>query len=201
MVINVDTDLLFENHLEIDEFLIAYLIVKKRQDLIEKYLDTFNLSNTKYLYYILKKLEVLGMIEDKNKEGEYDLSKITVKPLLRKLVNSKNKFYENFEELLLVYPTSVVRRDGTIDFLKVDLPKCEKLYEDILKSGKFEHEHIIQALKWEIAFKESSGKMQYMKRLPKWLASEEWRSYEGILKSMPPTVAKEDGELYGTKLE
>lgn len=213
MLVTLDTDLLATYKLTPDQFLLGYLIDKNRHDLISLLYENSYLvtgpSNYKFVGTDINKkkeasrfiscfnrLKELGFIIDENdKEGEYDLSKISVTPSFRGLYRKEGAF----EELLEVYPTFVIRPDGTKDNLKVDLPKCRKIYNSLVKNNKSLHEHIIKCLHNELSLRTVNGTMRYMKRLPKWLSAEEWKSYEES--DVSSTSAKTETDIYGTKLE
>ena len=101
-----------------------------------------------------------------------------------------------FEELLEAYPSSVIRTDGVIDYLRTDQKSCKLLYIKTTKNSRASHEHILKCLNFEVEKRNRDGSMKFMPRMSKWLTQEAWKSYEDeINKSVIPV------NTYGTDLE
>jgi hypothetical protein len=198
MLVNIDSELLISNGITPNQFMIGVLILNKKFNVLTVLLEESHFP-TSELSRDLKKLVKKGFIKNTNPEGEYDFSKITVDPSFIRLVIKD----EAFDEFVLNYPEYTVRPDGTKDYLRVDLPGSRKIYNSIVKKDKLLHKHITDCLLFEVALRRKEGKMQYMKRLPKWLATEEWKSYENRLGEMSSisTNAEVDDLGYGTNLE
>ena len=140
----------------------------------------------------------LPFVTNTNELNEYDPTKISLEPdFLRIIANG-----DFFDELVQVFPVSVIRPDGTKDFLRNDLKRCKMAYSKITKNKFFIHQHILECLRYEIALKKKEGKMSYFKRLSKWLASEEWKIYEQALnESNIDSLSNNGGLGYGCELE
>jgi len=115
----------------------------------------------------------------------------------------RNKFLfitkegDYFDELVEEYPVKVYRPDGTKDYLRSDLKRCKKNYLKIAPTKK-KHERILNALKFEKQVREKENSWKYMKKLPKWLSSEEWKIYEERMED--ESKEKETDLGYGQEL-
>lgn len=110
--------------------------------------------------------------------GEPDISKISIRPIFSTALNTS----KCFDELLALYPVSVTRSDGTKDYLKTDTNRCRKTYNKIIGRNISKHQEIMDCLRFELDLRYSNGSLGYMKRLPKWIASEEWEVYKEAMK-------------------
>lgn len=194
MLIQVDINSLIDNLIKVDEFVVLQLIYDKQYDLVSKYLLLYDSEEKKKLF---SKFNLLGFVRNTNNLDEYDPSKIELAPdFLRIIANG-----DFFDELVQVFPVSVVRPDGTKDFLRNDLKRCKVQYSKITKNKYFIHQHILECLRYEVALKRKEGKMSYFKRLSKWLASEEWKIYEQALNESTIDSLTNSGDLgYGNDL-
>ncbi len=195
MLLQVDVNYLLKNRITVDQFLIAQLIYEKNYELLRSYLDLYSGEELKSLFLGLVKA---GMIDNYNHEDQYDLNKFIIKPSFTKIL-AQGDF---FDEFVQTFPTSVIRPDGTKDYLRTDLNRCRRVYNKITNNKYALHLNILQCLSYEIAIKRKEGKLAYMKRLPKWLASEEWKCYEQRIKDESLESLSNVEELgYGNKLE
>ena len=105
-------------------------------------------------------------------------------------------FFDEFYEL---YPTSIIRPDGTKDYLRGDINRCRKIYEKHVSKSKSRHDHIMDALRFELTNRRIHSKMGFMKRMYKWLTSEEWLLYDEFLSDKK--VIKNVETVYGTNIE
>jgi len=195
MLIQVDVNSLINNHIKIDEFVVLQLVYDKQYELVSKYLSLYDSEEKKKLF---EKFNLYRFVTNYNNLNEYDPSKLTLEPdFLRIIANG-----DFFDELVQVFPVSVIRPDGTKDFLRNDLKRCKVIYSKITSNKYFIHQHILECLRYEILLKKKEGKMSYFKRLSKWLASEEWKIYEQSLNESNLDSFNNDGGLgYGNKLE
>jgi len=190
MIVTIDTDKMFKLGITPDEYTLLQLIQNRAlvsaAKLIQK-VPTLTSST-------LEKLVDKRLIHNTNQDGKMDVTRI----MLRNTFVGEVKKDDLFEELLLEYPGKVVRPDGTNDYLKTDLTKCRKLYIQLIKKDEVLHKQIMDCLKLEVRERNRTNKMGYMKRLPKWLLSEEWKTWQQQL-------GESDVETidlgYGLKLE
>lgn len=190
MIVTIDIDKMFKFGITPDEYTLLQLIqnhaLVSARKLIQK---TPTLTSS-----TLDKLVEKRLIHNSNQNGEMDVNHI----MLRNTFIGEVKQDDLFEELLLEFPGKITRPDGTTDWLKTDLNKCRKLYSQLVKKDTVVHKNIMECLKFEVRERNRTGKMSYMKRLPKWLATEEWKVWQQQLQD----VDTETFELgYGLKLE
>lgn len=178
-----------------------------------KTLKDYNISPNQYtLSYLLHKQEYIDFHKLKDIIGEEktieelsqldDRSFIKIKenadPLDPSNISIRNKFLfiieegDYFDELVENYPIKVFRPDGTKDYLRSDLNRCRKNYKKIAPSRK-KHQRVLKALEFEKKVREMEDSWKYMKKLPKWLSSEEWKVFEERMKD----EQEKDGEQLG----
>lgn len=172
MIIEVDFDSLFELEMTADQYTLAYLLYKQDYHNFNRFIS---LLDTEDIKVNLHMLELNRYISNLNLNGDLEPSKLLVRNKLKTIFDTEK---DEFEELLELYPVKVLRPDGTKDYLRTDLKRCKKLYQKILGASKFRHARVMEALKFELEVRENEGSMRYMKRFPKWLASEEWKVFE-----------------------
>lgn len=125
------------------------------QELIDKSIITRTIVGKKYKY------ELTGDFIQKIKDS----------------INTTS-FFDEFYEL---YPAYITRNDGTKDYLRANVNKCRQQYNRIVGQSKELHDHILNCLRAELSDKHRKGKMGFMKRMWKWLTSNEWEAYEEYL--------------------
>jgi hypothetical protein len=198
MLLQVDVESLIKNRVSADQFLVTQLINDKNYDLLNQYLGLYSSDEIKSLFLNLVKV---GLVDNYNNIDQYDVTKLTVRPSFMKVL-AQGDF---FNEFLQVYPASVVRPDGVKDYLRTDLNRARKSYSKITGNKLIIHQSILEALRFEILLRKKENNLAYMKKLPKWLASEEWKIYEQRIKDegFESLVAcNQEGDLgYGNNLE
>jgi hypothetical protein len=197
MILQVDIDNLINNRTKIDQFLVLQLIQDNEIEVLNKYLSIYSEEEKKNLFI---SLVTTGWVDDYNNIGEYNPINLKVKSSLTNL--TKNGDY--FDEFLNQFPASVTRPDGNKDYLRTDINRVRKLYSKITGNKYLVHKNILDCLRFEILLRNKECNMAYMKRLPKWLASEEWKIYEQRLKDegMDSLVGGKEGDIgYGNSLE
>ena len=109
---------------------------------------------------------------------------------------------DQFSELLENFPVSVIRKDGTKDYLRTDKKKAERLYKRITRGRRDIHEHIINCLKYEIEQRVIGNSMMWFKKLPNWLSSNEWENWNERMKEDEiEKIFGAEVEEYGTSIE
>ena len=127
------------------------------------------------------------------KKYRYELSESLVEKL--KEANNSSYFFDEFYEL---YPAYITRSDGTKDYLRSNVNKCRTFYNKVVGNSKELHEHILDCLRFELSDKHRKGKMGFMKRMFKWLTSNEWEVYEDCLNE--ESYSSKTPEIYGTEI-
>lgn len=142
------------------------------QDLVNRNLITVESTRSKKIYNLSKELLVF----------------------IKGLPEVKSMFDEFYE----TYPSYITRTDGMKDYLRSNKVRCRTYYETLVGSSREMHEHIMNCLKFEVSQKLATGKIGYMKRMWKWLTSNEWEIYDEQMKEeTKPTV---ESKNYGTEI-
>jgi len=191
MIIEYSVALLEQLKLTPNEFFIITLIKHKEFDLLEKFLkENYTSDESENTFRKFISLKYLTSTSYLKNSYDYSVCK------LGNELNSKLKTDDIFEEFLEAYPSSVIRTDGVIDYLRTDQKSCKLLYIKTTKNSRASHEHILKCLNFEVEKRNRDGSMKFMPRMSKWLTQEAWKSYEDeINKSVIPV------NTYGTDLE
>ena len=100
--------------------------------------------------------------------------------------------HNQYLELKKLYPTDVIRSDGSTDYLKTNNKRCETLYASYLKEGLFTHTEVMNCLKVELDNRNHTGKMKYIKKFINWLSTREFEGYKDwTLESVTSGYGKE----------
>jgi len=192
MIIEFSIALLNELNLTPNEFFIITLIRHKEFDLVKKFTKenyTKEQSNELFKKFIaLKYLTSTSYLQN-----YYDFSECKIGNELY----SKLKTDNIFEEFLDNYPSSVIRTDGVVDYLRTDQKTCKMVYLKLTRNNIAVHEHILKCLKFEVEKRKKDGSMKFMPRMSKWLAQEAWKSYEDEINKSNAVISN----TYGTELE
>lgn len=190
MIVTIDTEKMFKLGITPDEYTLLQLIQSRGLVSARKLVQmTPSLTPA-----TLERLVEKRLIHNLNLIGEMDVSRI----MLRNTFIGEAKKDDLFDELLQEYPSKVTRPDGSTDWLKTDLTRCRKQYTLLVKKDEVLHKHIMACLRFELSERRMTNKMLFMKRLPKWLATEEWKVWEQQLNESPVTETTQLG--YGLKL-
>ena len=158
------------NHQEVSQ-IVNLFVESEIQDLIDRGLLTVTVGRTKKVYKLTSK--VISFIKN--------------------LPEVKSLFDEFYE----LYPAYITRNDGTKDYLRANVNKCRQQYNKIVGQSKELHDHILNCLRAELSDKHRKGKMGFMKRMWKWLTSNEWEAYEEHLNDDYSTNTT---PVYGTEI-
>lgn len=192
MIIEFSVALLEELNLTPNEFFIVNLIKKKEFDLLKKFLkNNYNIEQIEQLYKKLYELQYLtstSFVLD-----YYDFSNCKVGNVLHSKLKSDNIW----EEFLEAYPSSVIRTDGVLDYLRTDQKTCRMNYIKITRGNLANHKHILKCLNFEVDKRNKDGSMKFMPRMSKWLNQEAWKSYEDEINKSNAIIE----DKYGTQLE
>ena len=187
MLVEIDTNVLIEKELTANQFILAYLLhigdFSTLEKLCAKGHDVDELVENGYIHN--------G--NELDTKDSIDFSKLVLKTKFENIIETG----DFFDELVETFPVKVRRKDGTEDYLRSDLARCRKLYNKITKHKKLIHNHILSCLVFEVEYRTRNSNLAYMKKLPKWLASEEWKVYEQL---MLDQVNKEEEKSYGQEL-
>lgn len=191
MIVTIDTEKMYKFGIDANEYALLQLIQTRMLSSAKKFVDNVPALT----FSTLEKLTNKRLIHHSHLLGEkLDVSKIAVRSTFTGEANKNDLF----EEFLLVFPGKVIRPDGTADYLKTELNKSKKLYTQLVKKDEVLHKQIMACLKLEVSERNRTNKLGYMKRLYKWLLTEEWKVWQQRLDELS-TDSFELG--YGLKLE
>lgn len=191
---NIDVGLLGDYNLTPNQYVLIYLAYKRRYQEFNKIDRLLGYQTEKELEDAEKK----GFIKMPNKDDSSPEIPANIK-IRNKFLFALGEGEDYFDEILNEYPVKVVRPDGVKDYLRTDLKRCRRNYSKIATSRK-KHRRILNALKYEKKVREQEDSWKYMKRLPKWLSSEEWKVFEERLKDEQDDRG-EDKLGYGQELK
>lgn len=176
MVIAIDMVKLSKLQITVAEYVLLYLIANRQIAVAKLFVEKDDSITPTTIQKLIKKKLIHSIVH----EDKVDVTKIIV----RSGFMDEMKKGDLFDDLVANYPIKVTRPDGMVDYLRNDLTRCRKLYNQTLKSGEAVHEEILKALAYEIYDRTSSNKMGYMKRLYKWLLTDEWKTWQQKLKEV-----------------
>lgn len=192
MLIEIDTNFIKKNGITPSQMVFIELLKLKKYSEISNMLDLLNISKSD-----IDKLIDINVFTADSYTDFISFENLKFTRIFDVKVNITDDFFNEFSS---TYPTSVIRIDGTMDFLKQNLSKCKEIYSAIVGKDKDKHNYIMKALRFEINQKTQFGKLGYMKRMMKWLRDEEYLSYSELSKiseSIRPIVENN----YGTTVE
>lgn len=105
-----------------------------------------------------------------------------------------NKAY--FDQFYDMYPSYVLRPDGTKCYLRININRCRNLFNTLTGQSEAMAEHLINCLNLEVHKKMAQGKIGYMKTMWKWLCDHQWEEIEAELSD----VSTQQTTAYGTEL-
>lgn len=193
MIVETDINQLIYNKLSANQFIFCYLIYTKAYDTLNTYLSAHGFDNFEAE---IEQLIAVGLISRFDYASRLNIKGYTLTEKCLEILNTSN--IDMFDEFLSEFPNKVIRSEGNVDFLKSNVAKCRTKYKSITKGKRHIHEHILNCLRFELDIKQSTNSMKFMKKLPNWLESEEWKAYEEEIKN-GNKIEKNLG--YGTKLE
>ena len=192
MDIIINLDFLLDNKLTTEQYLLLELISTKKYGYLKKYIETFPLNEEE-----INKLVKRGYLHNVSEGDETDITKLMVRPAFKSLVKQSDYFDEFYD----LFPVKIIRPDGTYDYLRYNNRECRDLYNNIIEGKKYNHEKMMELLRYEISYRENFNKMTYMKRMTNWLKSEAWKEIEERIKDKPFITNNDNNSLaYGQEL-
>jgi hypothetical protein len=186
MLIELDLDEAKRLKLTINQFLLIKLLIDKID--IKSLLDVIPISENDVSILIEKDVltkESLGR----------DINKVELSERILGEINQRDYFMEFYN----LYPISVTRTDNRKDYLRSDMSRCRRYYEKEIGNSLAKHEHMMNCLRFETELRRRENSMGFMKRMSKWLMSEEWLIYNDAMQEN--SGKKEERYQYGTDIE
>lgn len=197
MIFEIDTKFLLDNNITAHQYLLVKLASDGDYDAMKSYLH----STDTYvqIHSDMAKLFNAGLISKAPRDTD------TFRELKASDVFIKALSYtgDPFDEFYALYPTKVLRPDGSFDYLRVDRNRCKKMYHNVVRQNKTLHNHVMECLAFELEDKTNTGSMGYFKRMHTWLSSEAWkvtseRLQAGVSKA---GISANGKEAYGQEFE
>jgi hypothetical protein len=179
MVVDINIDKILKLGITADVYMLLYLIHKKNYLVANKYLAKNPILTKEVLDDLINK----RLIHNSNLPGECNPEKIQIRDIFVQNVIKPTGFYDEFLEH---FPIKVLRPDGNTDYLRTDLKRCKVIYNKMTKGDREIHNNIVRCLDEEVKIRNATNQMKFMKRLPKWLASEEWETWRLKLEDSEP---------------
>jgi len=192
MFVNVDVEKMLKLKLTGDEYIFLDLLYNRKFPLAKKVARSNGFLSDESLRSMIER----RLVHNMNLPGELDVSKIIVRKWASEQLEESHDY---FAELLKHYPVKVTRPDGSTDMLRRELPNSRLIYNKLVKGKPELHQEIIRCLITEVSERTRTGQLKYMKRLPKWLAAEDWKVYLPLMNQNINKDAAEAG--YGLDLE
>lgn len=182
MILELDTSLLTKLNISINQLVFLSLVMNNNQKDNQDIHELLSRVNEEEIQDLVNRNIVV--VEYLTNATSYNLSENTINII-------KSKKDSMFDEFYNTFPVYVMRPDGTKGFLRSNINKCRKEYNQIVGKSSAMHEHIMKCLRYELEDKMRTGKLGYMKTMWKWITQHEWECYEDQLQ-----VKEED--QYGT---
>lgn len=187
MIIELNTKLLDIEGVNSNQLIFLSLILDKNQ-------KTYN-QDVRKLVSLVSDEEISNLVSqglitsiERGKSIIYDAT-----DKLKEVVAPKRDYFDLFYDM---YPTYVLRPDGTKNYLRANVNKCRHLFNVYCGQSEAMREHLINCLDFEIKKKMSQGKISYMKTMWRWLVDHQWEESE---EEMQDNSNKEES-TYGTEL-
>lgn len=175
MTVDVNIDKILKLGITADVYIMLYLIHKKNFTVANKIQSKHPVLTEEVVSDLISK----RLIHNSNNPGEFLPQKIIIRDIFVENVITPISFYDEFLEH---FPVKVTRPEGNVDYLRVDLKRCKVLYNKITKGDREIHNNMLRYLDEEVKCRTNTNQLKFMKRLPKWLASEEWEVWRLKLK-------------------
>lgn len=184
MLIEIDTQQLKQLSLSPNQLCYIKSLLDKDHKKLKEFINAYQMNDLEFDDLINRNLI------------EYtDVKKLSVRvtQTFLDLYNTKDYFDEFYE----LYPIYVTRSDGRKDYLRTNMNRCRVAYNKIVNGSYEKHKKIIDYLNYQVAEMRKTNSICYMKRMPNWLASEEYLMYDEILNTVQQPVEP----VYGTNIE
>lgn len=185
MKVEIDLSFIKKHKLTPTQYIVLHLAAKQN----DKELNSL-VASSQSLY----QADIEDLVEKELLVKEDGLHRIA--PLYKTLFANEGMF----EELVNIFPTSVIRPDGIRDQLRTDKVRSKRNYNRKATSRAV-HEHIVKCLKFEVQERTRLNTLKFMKKLPNWISSETWKEWEDKLEHKELfSLDEEKGGAYGTRV-
>jgi len=195
MVIDISLELLDRLELSPNEYFSLELIRNKETKILSKFLEE-NFTSEQITKFFNKLIKLGYITSNSYVENDYGWNNVKLSNTYRQLV----KLDDLFEEFVDEYPKSVIRTDGTTDYLRIDLKTARLYYHKYVNGVRARHDHLIRCLQFEVEERKREGSLKFMLRMVKWFNTQAWTAYEDKLLDSRANETV-DNTKYGTEIE
>lgn len=188
MIIEVNTKLLdLPQHINSNQLIFLSMVLDKNQ-------KTYN-QDVRKVISLISDDEISYLIDQGLVTSIERGNSITyiATDVLKDAVSPNKQYFDLFYEM---YPVYVMRPDGSKSYLRANINKCRKLYNNYVGSSDAMAEHINKCLEFEISKKMREGKISYMKTMWRWLVDHQWEESEEEMQD----TNSQTSDVYGTEL-
>lgn len=162
----INSKILLKTGLSLEQYFILECINKQYRDVLVGYVSKFGILDKS----VFNELMTIGYIEPF--EGDIFFEKLKLTSVFYTDFGYVKLDHERFfKELREVYPKKYIRRS-----LHQDLPRCRKLYKDIVDSQET-HQTVLKCVKLYLQELQTDGRMQWIQLLPTWLQQRNFEQY------------------------
>lgn len=169
MIIEVNTKLInITNNLNLNQLLFLSMVLGKNQKFNQDVQQIVSLISDDEISYLINQGLITSM-----ERGNSIVYQPTDK--LKDFVKPNKDYFDLFYD---IYPSYVLRPDGTKGYLRTNVNKCRHLFNTYTGGSQAMAEHLIDCLDKEIKRKMNQGKIGYMKTMWRWLVDHQWEETE-----------------------
>lgn len=186
MIIEVNTKLVnVDENINLNQVVFLSMVLGKNQTNNQDVRKIVSLISDDEISYLVTQ-ELITSIE---RSGS-----ITYLPT-EKLLNFLKVEKSYFDLFYDMYPSYVVRPDGSKAYLRANINKCRNLYNNYVGNSEAMAEHINKCLEFELSKKATTGKLSYMKTMWRWLVDHQWEATEEEMNEPNQTISDYGREL------
>lgn len=187
MIIEVNTKLMdLPEQINLNQLIFLSMVLDKNQKSNQDVRKIVSLISDEDVLYLIDQ----GLITS------FDAGNSITYQATAKLEDAVKPDRDYFDVFYDMYPTYVLRPDGSKGYLRANINKCRNLYNNYTSKSPAMAEHINNCLKYEVDKKTKVGKIGYMKTMWRWLVDHQWEETEAELSD----VEQQTTNAYGTEL-
>ena len=187
MTINLETKLLdLPVKINLNQLVFLSMVLDRNQKRNQDVRKIVSLISDDEIQYLVDQ-NLISSTEEGDKKIYLPTEKLT------EYLKPSQNYFDLFKD---IYPTYVLRPDGTKGYLQTNINKCRHLFNLYTGLSEAMAEHLIDCLNFEISKKMKTGKLGYMKTMYRWLTEHHWEESEAEMQDEANTNASS----YGTDL-
>lgn len=169
MIIELNTGLLdLDQNLNLNQVVFLSMVLDKNQQSNQDVRKIVSLISDDEISYLISKHFITSI-----ERGDAVVYQPTEE--LNAAIKPKKSYFDIFYEM---YPSYVMRTDGSKSYLRANVNKCRAFFEAKCGRSSAMAEHIIKCLDYELSKKMREGKLSYMMTMWNWLTRSQWEAVE-----------------------